>query len=144
MDRRSGLLTNLRIRTKLAVLVVTVSAVGAGIGLWNLSNFRWAAGAFRVTSRENLPAVAALVEADRDVLQAMVAERSLMFLRQASDEAAAMRKQHEEEPPSGARALAEVHGHPHDRGPATGRRGLRAGPRGLGEDVPRGGRPHRP
>jgi methyl-accepting chemotaxis protein len=68
----------------------------AGAGLWNLSNFRWAAAAFGVASRENLPALDYIVEADRDMQRALVAERSLMFLRQASEEAAAKRKDHAE------------------------------------------------
>ena len=68
---------------------------GRGSGISH--NFRWAAEAFQIASRENLPARGLfLVEADRDMQQALVAERSLMFLRQASDEAVAMRKDHAE------------------------------------------------
>ncbi|HSC70793.1 MAG TPA: MCP four helix bundle domain-containing protein, partial [Candidatus Methylomirabilis sp.] len=90
------MLRNWRLRTKLIAAFVLVVLLGAGAGVWNLSNFRWAAGAFQVVSREYLPALDYLVEADRDMQQALVAERSLMFLRQASDEAAAMRKDHAE------------------------------------------------
>jgi methyl-accepting chemotaxis protein len=71
-----------------------VVLLGAGAGLWNLSNLRWAAAAFQVASRENLPAVGHLGEADGELRQALVAERSLMFVRQTSEEAAAMRKAH--------------------------------------------------
>ncbi len=87
---------NLKIRTKLVGAFVMVVLFAAGAGLWNLSNFRWAAGAFQTASREHLPAVDYLVEADRDMQQALVAERSLMFVRQASEDAAAMRKDHTE------------------------------------------------
>jgi methyl-accepting chemotaxis protein len=85
-----------RLRTKLIAAFMFVVLLGAGAGVWNLSNFRWAAGAFQIASRENLPALDYLVEADRDMQRALVAERSLMFLRQTSEEAAAMRKDHVE------------------------------------------------
>jgi methyl-accepting chemotaxis protein len=84
------------IRAKLTVLLVAGSLLGAAAGLWNLVNFQSAASAFQVASRQDLPSVSALVEADRDMLRTQVAERSLMFVRQASEEAAAMRKQHAE------------------------------------------------
>jgi methyl-accepting chemotaxis protein len=89
-------LTNLKIRTKLIGAFVMVVLLAAGAGFWNLSNFRWAAGAFQTASREHLPAIDYVVEADRDMQQALVAERSLMFVRQASEDAAAMRKDHVE------------------------------------------------
>ena len=89
-------LNNLSIRAKLTVAFVLVIILTAGAGFWNLSNFRWAAGAFQIASREHLPAVDHVLEADRDMQQALVAERTLMFVRQASDEAAAMRKAHAE------------------------------------------------
>ena len=73
-------LSDWRLRTKLTSSMVLVVLLCAGAGLWNLSNFRWAAAAFGVASREHLPA--------------LVAERSLMFLRQASDEAAAKSRDH--------------------------------------------------
>jgi methyl-accepting chemotaxis protein len=89
-------LTNVKIRTKLIGAFVMVVLLAAGAGFWNLSNFRWAAGAFQTASREHLPAIDYVVEADRDMQQALVAERSLMFVRQASEDAAAMRKDHAE------------------------------------------------
>ncbi len=85
-----------RLRTKLVAAFLAGGVVGAAFGLWNLSNFRWAAAAFQVASRENLPALDYIVEADRDMQQALVAERTLMFLRQTSEEAAGMRKEHAE------------------------------------------------
>jgi methyl-accepting chemotaxis protein len=83
-----------RLRTKVTSSLVLVVLLCAAAGVWNLSNFRWAAAAFGTASREHLPALDYIVEVDRDMQQALVAERSLMFLRQASDEAAAMRKHH--------------------------------------------------
>jgi methyl-accepting chemotaxis protein len=83
-----------KLRTKIITAFAVVVALGTVSGLWNLANFRWAAAAFQVASREQLPAVDAIVEADRDMQQALVAERTLMFVRQASDEATALRKDH--------------------------------------------------
>lgn len=84
------------IKTKLIAVCTLIVLLGAGIGVWNLSNFRWAETMFQVASQENLPALDYLTEADRDMQQALVAERSLMFVRQASEEATKMRKAHEE------------------------------------------------
>ncbi|MCP5159867.1 MAG: MCP four helix bundle domain-containing protein [Gammaproteobacteria bacterium] len=85
-----------KLKTRLIVASTLIVWLGAGMGLWNLSNFRWAGAMFEVASQEDLPAVDYLTEADRDMQQALVAERSLMFVRQASEEAATMRKTHEE------------------------------------------------
>ena len=84
------------IKTKLIAVCTLIVLLGAGIGVWNLSNFRWAGTMFQVASQENLPALDYLTEADRDMQQALVAERSLIFVRQASEEGAKMRKAHEE------------------------------------------------
>ena len=84
------------IKTRLIAACILIILLGSGIGVWNLSNFRWAGSMFQVASQENLPAVDFLTEADRDMQQALVAERGLMFVRQASEEAAKMRKAHEE------------------------------------------------
>ncbi|HUM91039.1 MAG TPA: methyl-accepting chemotaxis protein, partial [Candidatus Competibacter sp.] len=84
------------IKTKLTAACTLIVLLGAGIGVWNLTNFRWAGTMFQVVSQENLPALDYLTEADRDMQQALVAERSLIFVRQASEEAAKMRKAHEE------------------------------------------------
>jgi methyl-accepting chemotaxis protein len=91
-----GTLKDWRLQAKLVAAFILVVFLGAAAGAWNLSNFRWAAGAFQVASRENLPAVDLLAETDRGMQQALVAERSLMFVRQAEAEAATMRKNHSE------------------------------------------------
>ena len=89
-------LADLKLRTKLMALVGIILVLSAGVGVWNLSNFRWAAGAFQVASLEHLPAVNEIVAMDRDMQEVLVAERSLMFLRQASEDAVAVRKAHAE------------------------------------------------
>ncbi len=81
---------------KLIGAFVIGSLLGASAVAWNLSNFRWAASAFHVATRESLPALGFVNRIDRDMLEALVAERSLMFLRQASEEAAQKRKDHAE------------------------------------------------
>lgn len=45
---------------------------------------------------ENLPAIDSLTEIDRDLQQALVVRRTLMFIRQASEEASKMRKAYEQ------------------------------------------------
>jgi methyl-accepting chemotaxis protein len=84
------------IKARLVMASLLIVVMGAGIGLWNLSNLRWIGAMFQVTSEENLPAIDYLIEADRDLQQALVTERSLMFVRQASENAGKMRKAHEE------------------------------------------------
>ncbi len=89
-------LTTWGIKTRLTAICALIVLLGAGIGVWNLSNFRWAGAMFQIASQQNLPALDDLTEADRDMQQALVAERSLMFVRQQSEDAAKMRKVHEE------------------------------------------------
>ena len=90
----NAVIGNATLKTKLVGAFVIGSLLGAGAVGWNLSNFRWAASAFHVATRESLPALEFVNEVDRDMQKALVAERSLMFLRQASEEAAQKRKDH--------------------------------------------------
>ena len=85
-----------RLQTRLFASMMGVIAFGGLIGLFTLSNFRWAAGAFGVAVREHLPALDAIGETGRDLQEALVAERSLMFVRQSSEEAVKARKDHAE------------------------------------------------
>lgn len=84
------------IKTRLTVTCALIVLLGAGIGIWNLSHFRWAGTMLQIASQENLPALDALIEADRDMQQVLVAERSLMFVQQQSENAVTLRKTHEE------------------------------------------------
>lgn len=101
------------IKTKLIAVCTLIVLLGAGIGVWNLSNFRWAGTMFQVASQENLPALDYLTEADRDMQQALVAERSLIFVRQASEEGAKMRKAHEENLQQVENRWQKISGDPH-------------------------------
>jgi methyl-accepting chemotaxis protein len=89
-----GTFQDLPLRLRLMAVLVLGAVMGAGAGVWNLVNFRWAAASLRISSQENLPALSHILEVDRDMLQALAAERSLMFMRQASAEAAGLRAQH--------------------------------------------------
>ncbi len=85
---------NIRLRSKFIGAFFLGSLIGAGACIWNLGNFRWAASAFQVATREDLPALASIAEVDRDMERARVEERSLMLVRQASEDAARARKEH--------------------------------------------------
>ncbi len=87
---------NWRLQTRLFVSMMGVLTFGGLIGLFTLGNFRWAAGAFGVAMEEHLPALDDIGEVDRDMQKALVAERSLMFVRQSSDDAGKARKDHAE------------------------------------------------
>ena len=55
-----------------------ITGLVGGLGIWAFSN---ANGAFQVAVTQSLPAVDHLLETDRDMQQAVVAERSLMFMK---------------------------------------------------------------
>ena len=82
------------LRTKFIGAFILGSLLGASAVVWNLSNFRWAATAFQVATKENLPALASIAELDRAMERARVQERSLMLVRQTSDDAVKARKEH--------------------------------------------------
>ena len=84
----------INLRTKFIGAFILGSLLGASAVVWNLANFRWAASAFQVATKENLPALASIAELDRAMERARVQERSLMLVRQASEDAAKARKEH--------------------------------------------------
>jgi len=72
------------IRTRLLVTCGTLALLTAlvgGLGIWVFSHVK---NAFQIAVNESLPAVDQLLQADRDMLQALVAERSLMFMSMAT------------------------------------------------------------
>ena len=72
---------SLSIRTRLLGVcggLVLISVVIGALGFWA---FRSVNGAFQVAVTESLPAVDHLLQTDRDMQQAVVAERSLMFMK---------------------------------------------------------------
>ncbi len=84
----------INLRTKLIGAFILGSLLGASAVVWNLANFRWAASAFQVATKENLPALASIAELDRAMEWARVQERSLMLVRQTSEDAVRARKEH--------------------------------------------------
>ncbi len=86
----------LSIRVKLiaacAGLAVITGLVGGG-AIWAISSVN---AAFQVAVNESLPAVDHLLQIDRDMNEAVVAERSLMFMKQDTPDAKAQVKEHAE------------------------------------------------
>ena len=66
-----------RLMASFGALALIAGLVGA-VGMWAFSRVN---AAFQVAVNQSLPAVTHLVEADRDMQQTVVAERSLMFMR---------------------------------------------------------------
>ena len=69
------------IRTRLIAAcggLALITGVVGGLGIWAFSNVN---GAFQVAVTQSLPAVDHLLQTDRDMQQAVVAERSLMFMK---------------------------------------------------------------
>src|SRR5919109_2428513 len=61
-------------------LALLTGLVG-GLGIWAFAHVK---GAFQTAVTESLPAVDQLLQADRDMVQVLVAERSLMFMSMAT------------------------------------------------------------
>jgi methyl-accepting chemotaxis protein len=84
----------LSIRGKLTLACVAVAVLTAAVGggaLWIVASVQHA---YQRLAHESLPAVTALLEADRDLQRAVVAERTLVFLRYDDPAAAEQRMRH--------------------------------------------------
>jgi methyl-accepting chemotaxis protein len=92
------------IRARLLVGSCLLALVTAAVGAWSLVELRASTAAFRVAATDSLPAVDHLLQADRDMHQALVAERTLMFMRQGTPESQRQAQAH-------AEALARVAEH---------------------------------
>ncbi len=77
-------LTGLSIRRKLLAVCGGLAAVTAFVGGWGLWTFSGANAAFQVAVHESLPAVDHLLHAENDLQQALVIERSLLFMSASS------------------------------------------------------------
>jgi methyl-accepting chemotaxis protein len=89
-------LRNLSIRVKLLLTCGCLAVLTGLVGAWGLWALEHANGAFQVAATQSLPAVDYLVEADRDMQQALVAERSMMFMKMGTPEADDQIKAHTE------------------------------------------------
>ena len=84
----------LSIRTRLIVAcggLALITGLVGGLGLWAFSTVN---AAFQVAVTRSLPAVDELLQTDRDMQQAVVAERSLMFMKMDSPAARDQVKAH--------------------------------------------------
>ena len=85
---------SLSIRAKLISAcggLALITGLVGGAGLWAFSS---ASGAFQVAATQSLPAVDHLLQADRDMQRALVAERSLMFVKLGTPDADGQVKVH--------------------------------------------------
>jgi methyl-accepting chemotaxis protein len=84
------------IRTRLLATcggLALVSGVVGGLGMWAFRNVN---AAFQVAVTQSLPAVDHLLQADRDMHQAVVSERSLIFMKIDAPGAKEQARRHEE------------------------------------------------
>jgi methyl-accepting chemotaxis protein len=84
----------LRIRSKLIATYGGLALITGLVGGWGIWAFSSANGAFQLAVTESLPAVDHLLQIDRDMQEVVVAERSLMFMKQDTPEARAQVKDH--------------------------------------------------
>ena len=87
-------LAGLSIRRKLLAVCGGLAAVTAFVGGWGLWTFSGANAAFQIAVHESLPAVDRLLHAENDLQQALVIERSLLFMSASSPDARAQAAQH--------------------------------------------------
>jgi methyl-accepting chemotaxis protein len=86
----------LSIRAKLIAACGGLALITGLVGGWSIWAFSRINSAFQVAVRESLPAVDHLLQIDRDMHEAVVAERSLMFMKQDTPDAKAQVAQHAE------------------------------------------------
>jgi methyl-accepting chemotaxis protein len=85
------------VRTKILATCVGLAltaGLAGGLGIWAFSRVN---AAFQTVATQSLPAVDYIVEADRDMQQSLVAERSLMFMSMSTPEARQQIKVHADE-----------------------------------------------
>jgi methyl-accepting chemotaxis protein len=85
---------HLSIRNKLVAACGGLALITGLVGAWGVWALTRANAAFQVVVTESLPAVEHLLQLDRDLHEALVAERTLMFMKQDTAEAQAQRRRH--------------------------------------------------
>src|SRR5437870_3685681 len=90
MKERQALSIRAKVILTCVGLALTTGFAG-GLGIWAFSRVN---AAFQVVATQSLPAVNHILQADREMQQAMVAERSLMFMSMATPEAKEQTKVH--------------------------------------------------
>jgi methyl-accepting chemotaxis protein len=94
MEQIRSRLRSWSIRSRLMATCFGLALMTGLVGLLGIWAFSTIDSAFQVTATENLPAVDHLLQADRDMQQALVAERSLMFMSMATARAKEQVKAH--------------------------------------------------
>lgn len=87
---------NLKFRTKLTIPVVFIGLMLLVIAIIGISNIKTLGKGADQIANEYLPGISLLLNADRDMYQAQVAERSFIFLKVGSEDYLAQIKQHAE------------------------------------------------
>ena len=90
MKERQALSIRAKVILTCVGLALTTGFAG-GLGIWAFSRVN---AAFQVVATQSLPAVNHILQADREMQQAMVAERSLMFMSMTTPEAKEQTKVH--------------------------------------------------
>jgi methyl-accepting chemotaxis protein len=86
----------LSIRAKLIAACGGLALITGLVGGWSIWAYSRVNSAFQVAVKESLPAIDHLLQIDRDMHEAVVAERSLMFMKQDTPDAKAQVAQHAE------------------------------------------------
>ena len=98
---------SLRVKMLIPVLLITATLVGvAAVGIVSLNQV---AAVNKLVTHTYLPSVDYLVEADRDLQQALVAERSMIFIDVASDQFKELVKDHDENVTGLSRQVGKNH-----------------------------------
>ena len=87
---------NLSVRTKLIIacgLLALITGMVGAIAIWALSSTN---GALQIVVDQSISAVDHLEQAERDMIEAQVAERSLMFMKMGTPDANGLVKEHQE------------------------------------------------
>jgi methyl-accepting chemotaxis protein len=82
------------IRRKLIATCGGLALITGLVGGWGIWGFSRATSAFQLAVTESLPAVDHLLQIDRDMQEVVVAERTLMFMKQDTPDAKAQAKAH--------------------------------------------------
>src|SRR5947199_9264589 len=90
MKERQALSIRAKVILTCVGLALTTGFAG-GLGIWAFSRVN---GAFQVVATQSLPAVNDILQAERDMQQALVAERSLKFMSMATTDSKAQVKVH--------------------------------------------------
>lgn len=90
------LFRDLSFRIKLTIPLIVIAALALIIGLMGIYNVRDLSDVSQRMANKYLPATDYLIEADRDLYQALVAERSMMFIDTNDKQFSKLVKMHEE------------------------------------------------